>query len=111
MRLPNAERAIVELRKVRDYLLSPGHPVGRFKALFFGRLGFTTETWQELRDELRSVPLQEEAELAERTAYGQKYIVRGTIAGAAGREARVLTVWIILNDEDTPRLVTAYPER
>ncbi len=111
MQLPNAERAIVEPRKVRDYLLSPGHPVGRFEALFFARLGFTAEMWQELRAELRRVPLHNEAELAERTAYGQKYIVRGTIQGAAGREAKVFTVWIILNDDDVPRLVTAYPER
>jgi hypothetical protein len=38
--IPNAERAIVEAAKVRDYLLSSTHPVGRFKAPFFARLGY-----------------------------------------------------------------------
>ena len=41
MLLPGADRAIVDAAKVRDYLLSPEHPVGRFKAVFFGALGYT----------------------------------------------------------------------
>ena len=36
MKLPRAEHAVVEDAKVRDYLLSREHPVGRFKAAFFG---------------------------------------------------------------------------
>ena len=32
MRLPGAQRAIIDAAKVRDYLLSPEHPVGRAKA-------------------------------------------------------------------------------
>jgi len=32
--LPNPERAFVAPNKVRDYLLSPSHPVGRFKARY-----------------------------------------------------------------------------
>ena len=35
MRLPNAELAIIDPKKIRDYLLSSVHPVGRFKAHFF----------------------------------------------------------------------------
>ena len=110
MRLPNADQAIIDPRKVRDYLLSSEHPLGRYKAHFFTRLGFAREEWQGLRDQLQSIALQEEAEVAERTDYGQKYIVRGTIVGAAGRKAKVLTAWIVLNGEDAPRFVTAYPE-
>jgi hypothetical protein len=34
MKLPNAERAEAPPEKLRDYLLSPSHPVGRFKARF-----------------------------------------------------------------------------
>lgn len=36
-KLPNAEQAVVEPAKVRDYLLSSAHPVGRFKAVVFCR--------------------------------------------------------------------------
>lgn len=110
MRLGNADQAIIDPRKVRDYLLSSEHPLGRYKAHFFTSLGFAREEWQALRDQLQSIALQEEAEVGERTDYGQKYIVRGTIVGAAGRPARVLTAWIVLNGEDVPRFVTAYPE-
>ena len=49
------------------------------------------------------------AELAERTSFGQKYVVRGRIAGHAGRTANVVSVWIILNNEESPRFVTVYP--
>lgn len=35
MALPNAELACIEPEKIRDYLLSPTHPIGRFKAMVF----------------------------------------------------------------------------
>jgi hypothetical protein len=43
MKLPFAENALVDAEKVRDYLLSPLHPVGRFRAVFFAGLGYTQE--------------------------------------------------------------------
>ena len=42
-RLPKAERAIIEGEKLRGYILSSTHPVGRFKAAFFNRFGYSTE--------------------------------------------------------------------
>lgn len=110
MRLPNADQAIFDPRKVRDYLLSLEHPVGRFKAHFFTQLGFASQRWQDLRDQLQSVALGGDAERSEKTDYGQKYIVRGTIFGMAGKQAKVLTVWIVLHGEEVSRFVTAYPE-
>ena len=53
MKLPGADRATVEARKITDYLLSAAHPQGRFKAAFFERFGFVPERWQERRDALR----------------------------------------------------------
>lgn len=41
MRLPAADRAYVDPAKVRDYLLSPVHPEGQFKAAFFRALGYS----------------------------------------------------------------------
>jgi hypothetical protein len=43
MNLPNADRAVVDPAKLRDYLLAAGHPVGRFKARFFVSLGYVAE--------------------------------------------------------------------
>jgi len=39
-KVPNHDRAVIDERKVRDYLLSPVHPIGRHKARFFYRLGY-----------------------------------------------------------------------
>jgi hypothetical protein len=33
--VPNADRAILDLRKIEDYCLSPAHPRGRHKARVF----------------------------------------------------------------------------
>jgi hypothetical protein len=41
MKLPAAESAIIDEAKVREYLLSTEHPVGRFKARFFIGLGYS----------------------------------------------------------------------
>lgn len=60
--------------------------------------------------ELRKLAQQGSAERGPRTTFGQKYLVRGKIAGPAGRGAVVLAVWIVLDGEEVPRLVTVYPE-
>ncbi len=52
MRLPNAEYAVVDKAKVREYLLSTEHPVGRFKARFFRAHCYSTTEWTLLRDAL-----------------------------------------------------------
>ena len=52
--LPNAENAIVDPRKVRDYLLSPTHPIGHFKAVVFNALGYSVENWELLAEDLRA---------------------------------------------------------
>ena len=52
MRIPGAERAILDAAKVRDYLLSPEHRVGSAKARFFTQLGFDHQNWTVLHDAL-----------------------------------------------------------
>ena len=107
MRIPGAERAVLDVAKVRDYLLSLEHPVGRAKAQFFEQLGFSRANWSALRSQLQEFATGE-AELGARTPFGQKYIVRGTIHGPMAAAA-IVTVWIVLHGEDFPRFVTAYP--
>lgn len=43
MKLQNYERAIIPQDKLKDYLLSPIHPVGQFKARFFRLHGIEVE--------------------------------------------------------------------
>jgi hypothetical protein len=109
MRLPHADVAIIPIEKLRDYVLSPRHPVGRFKAAFFTGLGYTDADSARLEQDLRSQHLALEAEEVARTPYGRKFLITGPIAGPAGRMATVVSVWVIRRDEDVPRFVTAYP--
>ena len=109
MMLPGAERAVVDPAKVRDYLLSFEHPVGRSKARFFAALGFSRAAWPELRSALLGLGREGNAEPGPASPFGQKYVVRGTIQGPTGRTATIVTAWIVLAGEDMPRFVTAYP--
>lgn len=109
MKLPGAERAFVDPAKVRDYLLSPEHPVGRHKARFFSALGFDRSAWPALHRILLDLAREGDASNGTATPYGRKYEVRATIQGPAGGTAEIVTIWMILLGEDFPRLVTAYP--
>ncbi len=48
MKLPNADQAIIPPEKIRDYLLSSSHPIGKFKAVFFKSIGYNEDNWQQL---------------------------------------------------------------
>jgi Domain of unknown function (DUF6883) len=109
LQIPNVDRAVIEPAKLRDYLLSRGHPVGRFKASFFLALGYSAETWRQLESDLRS-QLSRDATAEARTDYGQKYAIRGTLVGPSGQSAAVVSVWVVRTGEDFARFVTAYPE-
>ena len=50
MIIPNAERAVVDVRKLRDYCLNSTHDEGKHKArLFESMLGMTASDAEELR--------------------------------------------------------------
>ncbi len=108
-RLPDADRASVDDRKITRYLLSESHPVGRTKAAFFRRLGFRTRSWRLLRDGLvdhaRAAPVIATFE----TDFGKKYIIEGLIVGPNGQIARLRAVWFVDPGKSAPRFVTAYP--
>ena len=109
MRLPNADLAVIEDAKVRDYLLSGSHPVGRFKSVFFVALGFSGDHWQLLRDALLQLALTGDASPGQPSPFGLKFEIRAILRGPSGRQADVLTVWMVSNGLDFPHFVTAYP--
>ena len=108
MKLENIEKALISSEKLRNYLLSPSHPVGRFKSVFFRSLGYSQSESDQLEADIRKILLND-VEKKEDTPYGKKYIIRGNITGPSKRTTEIVTVWIILNGEDFPRFVTAYP--
>jgi hypothetical protein len=109
MSLPNANAAVIAPEKIRDYLLSPIHPLGRYKAAFLRSYGYQQSSWQVLVEDIRAL-LPHEAKRVETTDFGEKYTITGYIVGPNGCRFSLTTVWIILNSESAPRLVTAYPE-
>lgn len=109
MRLPNAEGAIIDAEKLHGYVLSSAHPVGRFKAAFFHKLGYSAENWEALERHLREISLSRDVTTVEETRYGQKFIIEGPLTSPVGETVRIVTVWVILKGQSAPRFVTAYP--
>ena len=110
MRIPNADRAVIDPAKLHGYLLSRDHPVGRFKAAFFLMLGYSSEGWRQLEADLRGQHLSQDATCGEQTQYGQKYAIRATLVGPSGISADIVSVWVVRTGEEFPRFLTAYPE-
>lgn len=109
MPIPNAERAIVDIRKLRDYCLNPLHDEGQHKARMFATaLGLTAEDAEDLRALLLQAVKTADAQLGRRDAYGQRYTVDVLLTWRA-KQAMVRSGWIIEHDSDTPRLTTCYP--
>jgi hypothetical protein len=108
MKLPNADLAVLESRKVVDYLLNAAHPDNGGKAAFFESLGFRRSDPDLLIEALRRVA---HGEVGSKVAsgHGDKYVIDGTLTSSAGKIGLVRTVWIIDRATSTPRFVTAYP--
>jgi hypothetical protein len=95
--------------KLHGYLLSTSHPIGRFKAAFFARLGYTSINWQAFDRALREQHLTKAARLMETTRHGRKFEIRAILKGPSGQSAVVLSAWMIRTADSVPRFVTAYP--
>jgi hypothetical protein len=108
VKLPNGDRAFVDLAKLRDYCLSLGHPRGRHKArVFASALGLTADDAEMLRDALAESARSDEATVTEQDQYGQRYVLDFTMNGPTG-QALVRGCWIIRSGEDFPRLTSCY---
>ena len=108
MSLPKAERAVVDIRKLRDYCLNPLHDEGKHKAWLFAALGLNANDAEALRDILLQVVKTHEARLGRRDAYGQRYLVDFFLIWR-GKRTLIRSGWIIEHGRDTPRLTTCYP--
>ncbi len=109
MKIPNGNRAIVDDVKVRDYLLSPDHPIGRFKARVFGSVGYGRDNWQCLRDDLLALASTIDANPVQTNRFGEHWAGTGQRRGPSGAPLPVMTVWLIPSEGASPRLITAYP--
>jgi hypothetical protein len=108
MLIPNTERAVVDIRKLRDYCLNPLHDEGKHKARLFASIGLTANEAEELRAILLQVVKSNDARLGRRDSYGQRYIVDFLLTWR-GRQSLIRSGWIIEHGTEAPRLTTCYP--
>jgi hypothetical protein len=70
MPIPHAERAVVDIRKLRDYCLNPMHDERQHKArLFATALGITAEDAEDLRVLLLQAVKTSDAQIGRRDVY------------------------------------------
>ena len=108
VQVPNAERAILDIRKIAEYCLSPVHPRGRHKARVFRdalELNQDDAGWLQaaLLDGLRR---GEAIELSS-DDLGGRWRVDVPVT-RHGKSAVVRTVWIVRSGEQGPRFVTCW---
>ena len=109
MKLPNNNTSYIEEDKMTKYLLSPNHEIGRHKADFFNRFGFSLDNIDEFETALKNHSIEREINDVRTNQYGTKYELRCEIITPDQRNPCIVTVWIIENGSDAPKLITAYP--
>jgi hypothetical protein len=108
MVIPHADRAVVDIRKLRDYCLHPLHEEGKHKArVFAAALGMTGADAEPLRDILLQAIKTHDAHEGYRDAYGQRHVVDFLLEWR-GRQAMIRSGWIIEHGLDNPRLTSCY---
>ena len=76
MLIPNAENAVVDIRKLRDYCLNLEHDDGKAQsaAFFLSILGLTADNAEELRQILLEViQSHEKLDWEDKMSFGQRY--------------------------------------
>jgi hypothetical protein len=108
VKIPNADRAVIDIQKLTDYCLSYEHPRGKHKArVFLSALGMTSAHAGEFRDVLLQKVRSEDCVIGAVDEYGARYIVDFTYA-RGDKEAIVRSTWIIKAGENTPRLTSCF---
>ncbi len=108
MMLPNADSAVVEIAKLRDYCLNLGHQRGRHKArVFASALGLTSADAEWLKEQLLVAARTGVAVPAEADEYGARYVLDFIIRNTQG-EATIRSAWIVRTGENFPRLTSCY---
>ena len=109
MPIPFADKAIVPIEKVTQYLLNVDHPVGGSKAVWFIRCGYRPTDSDTLINDLRSIAQSCEEFVEQPFPFGVKYIAVDEVTSPTGIDCEIKTVWKVETGTTTPRFVTAYP--
>ncbi len=108
MIIPNAERAIIDIEKLRDYCLNTEHPRGRHKARVFASvLGLRADNAETLHTSLLRAVQSNVAIATDEDTYGQRYTLDFSMRTDVG-QAVIRSNWIIRSYEDFPRLTSCF---
>ena len=107
-KLPNAERAVVDIEKLRDYSMNPLHDVGQHKArVFQAALGLAVNDAEWLRERVLRAAREENARVGAFSPFGVKYVI-DVVVTRGEMSALVRTSWIVEHGTDFPRLTSCY---
>ena len=105
--LPNADNAVIPMENLLGYYLNFSRDSNKTIA-FKLSLGYTTRNADRLVDNIRHNLRNHKAVFKGNNGYGDIYEVVMSMTGENGKNANVLTAWIIENDFDYPRLTNVY---
>lgn len=107
-KLPNPEKAFIDLNKLIGYCLNPEHPEGQHKALVFkSALNIGLDEVDILKAALLQTAQDNTATLLESNQYGTKYSVECEIT-YQNKTATLKSAWMVRHNEDFARLITCY---
>ena len=107
-RLPRGDRAIIDIRKIREYCLNPSHPRGRHKVgVFRDAFGIRQNDAAWLRAALLEGARSGEALHLGTDARGSQWRLDVSIE-RQGKRGVVRTIWIVRAGDQVPRFVTCW---
>jgi hypothetical protein len=107
--VPFCKNAVVDIRKLTEYLLNPNHGDGKHKArLFKAALNITAKDAELLRLALLEAVKINSAVIGKADRFGQRYTVDFMFEWN-GKKAILRSGWIIEYNSEIPRLTTCYP--
>lgn len=110
--IPLSNRVRVDKRKIINYLLDDNNPQNKGKALFFENVGYDkTDSDDSLRKAIEKIPKNGKFVSRTENFAGKKYEICGKIIAPNGKTYQLTTVWIVENNIDELRFVTAYPKK
>jgi hypothetical protein len=107
-RLLNAEKAVIDPRKLTEYALNPTHPVGGNKAkVFESALGFNQSNADTLLKQIQQGVADHSPVAGTVDKFGSRFTVDIPVTGPKGKGV-VRTGWIFKGDSEIPELTTLF---
>ena len=111
MILPNADKAVIPIEKLRDYCLNPLHKFGKHKArVFESALGLTMKDAGYLKDILLDKVKTQDTIHINTNEFGDHYFIDFELT-VGEKKALLRSKWIIGHGVNYPRLTSCYVKR